>query len=157
MITALFFDFLLQIRYLGIEVKGKKARVFDDGNTKSSLTNVATIGKALLKLLTVEEAREKVKNKHVYIRSVLTIQNEIVAALEEVSGSKFEVSRAKSADVKKAAAEKLKKGDTRGFLDTLQCIEFGEEELSLWKRQGEEGNAALLSGISEMRRRSWRP
>ena len=136
--TGLFFDWGLERgTVLGFNLQNKSARLWDDGNNKVDLTNLHTIALTILHILTDPTTREEAKNKNVNISTVNTTQNEILAALEKVSATKFEVTYIKSADGKQEGQQKLAAGDSSAFLDLLQYIAFGNEELSNWDKAAE--------------------
>jgi hypothetical protein len=47
-------------------------------------------------------------------------QNELIAVVEDLTGSKFPVTHQKSVDLRKAGEEKLEQGDFRAFIDLLR-------------------------------------
>ena len=131
--TALFFDWGLEkSTVLGFDLRNKSARLWDGGNNKVCLTNLQTIALAILHILTDPATNEETKNRSVNISTVSTTQSEILAALEAVSATKWEVAHVTSAEGKQAGQQKLASGDPWAFLDILQYIAFGNEELSNW-------------------------
>ena len=86
---------------------------------------LSDIGKATASVL--EHASETV-NRYVYVNSFFVSQNEILAAFEKASGSKWEISRASAAQTNKIGKEKLLQGDFSGFVPAIQGMLFGGHE-----------------------------
>ncbi|KAK6433184.1 hypothetical protein LTR95_010636 [Oleoguttula sp. CCFEE 5521] len=88
-ITALFFDWGLPLGAFGIDLKAGKATIWDGGDTLFSAANMDDIAAAVVTLVTDASARVRYKNQNVYVSSVQTTQNEILAAAEVVTAKKF--------------------------------------------------------------------
>ena len=92
--TGLFFDWVLwkeNVAFLKVDPVQRTAIVFDDGESKFSVTNLAQIGLSVVRVL---QRLEETKNKYLFVQSFLTTQNQIVAGLErELGTGKFEVTR----------------------------------------------------------------
>ncbi|KXX72799.1 Isoflavone reductase IRL, partial [Madurella mycetomatis] len=116
--TGLFFDWGLEWSGLGtINLKEKKATVVDSGNEKWQASTLAHIGKAVVGIL---KHPDETSNKYLATASFNLSQNELIAIVEELTGSKFAVAHEKSADLQKAGEEKLALGDYRAFIDFLR-------------------------------------
>ncbi|PVI05828.1 NAD(P)-binding protein [Periconia macrospinosa] len=126
-ITGAFFDWGLKVGFVGVDGKTKTANLIDGGNGKSSVTTLNTIGLAVAKGL---QNPELTKNQYVTIASFTTTQNEILAAAEKVSGTKFTIaSDVSSAELTKTGQEKLGKGDHSGVVDLLRAGNSGSRNL----------------------------
>lgn len=90
LISGHFFDYGLKSGLLSMDIEKCKAKVFDDGNYKFSVTTLATIGLATARILKLAD-NPRLRNKLVYIQSIQTTQNELVDTVEEVTGKKYEV------------------------------------------------------------------
>lgn len=111
-ITGHFFDYGLKSGLLAVDVDKRTALVFDGGNYKFAATVLRDIGLCAARIL--QRADDpRLKNKLVYVQSVQTTQNELVAAVEEVTGNKLQVEQVTSDDFIKENKEslRLKPGD----------------------------------------------
>lgn len=134
----------MKVGFLGYDFKNKAATIWDDGSHRFSMTNVTDIAEALVTLFTDSAAREKARNKIVWISSVRTSQNEVLAVAEKVTGEKWTV---KHVDGKQQVAEgkgKLAKGDLKGVGPILQSIAFWDGGWRDWSANAEEGRKILL-------------
>lgn len=100
-----------------INLKEKKATVVDSGNEKWPASTLAQIGKAVVGIL---KHPDETSNRYLATASFNLSQNELIAIVEELTGSKFPVAHEKSADLQKAGEEKLASGDYRAFTDFLR-------------------------------------
>lgn len=125
-----FFEWGLKIGFLGYDLKSHTATIFDDGNRPFSTTNRSTIGRAVASVLT---HTSQTANKLLYIDSVTTTQNEILASFEKATGKKWEVKKTTSEEVGKAGTEKVKKGDFSGFGDLILAATYGKQYASDFK------------------------
>ena len=117
----------LKIPFLGFNIAEKKAKIFDDGNTRFTTTNLTTIGKLVALSLTDAHLAEP-KNKSLYLKSYVTTQNKILAAYEKATGSKWEVERAETGPRLLAAGKELyKEGNQLGYSYILQESIFDKD------------------------------
>jgi len=63
---------------------------------------------------------DETANKYLGSASFNLSQNELIALVEDLTGSKLPVTHVKSADVQKAGEDKLAAGDFRAFVDFLR-------------------------------------
>jgi hypothetical protein len=63
---------------------------------------------------------DETANKYLSTASFTLSQNELVALVEELTGSKLPVTHVKSADLQKEGEDKLAVGDFRAFVDFLR-------------------------------------
>ena len=98
LVTGHFFDYGLMSGLLAIDVKGRKAKVFDSGETMFSATTLRGIGEAVKRILELEEQETATKNKLVYTQGVTTNQTELIAVLEQITGTRFVVTYLDSND-----------------------------------------------------------
>ncbi|KAK3985295.1 hypothetical protein QBC44DRAFT_275565 [Cladorrhinum sp. PSN332] len=118
--TGLFFDWGLDRSGLGvINLQDKASTVIDSGNEKFQASTLAQIGRAVTKVL---QHPDETANKYIATSSFQLSQNELIAAVEELTGQKFPVvKKEKSEDLNKAGEEKLSVGDWRAFVDFLRA------------------------------------
>ncbi|KAL6831507.1 NmrA-like family protein [Trichoderma sp. SZMC 28015] len=95
--TGFFFDFGLTFDLLGFDLRQKTSAIWDHGNNRSNLygSNVA----------------RRSKNQDMRIATVTTTQNEILQALERVSGTRFQVTRIETVEGKRLGDQRLASGD----------------------------------------------
>ncbi|KAL9111545.1 MAG: hypothetical protein Q9227_004033 [Pyrenula ochraceoflavens] len=149
-ITGGFFDWAMSLGVFDIDIRRGTARIWDSGNTRFCATNLSSIARALVTLLSDPSAREAAKNRHVHICSIVTSQNEILQQVEIATGRKFQVSNVKSHEIKKEAQDKLHGADVASLpmlqVPILQYLCLGEEGLDQWTEKAEWGNRVLLQG-----------
>ncbi|PNP48014.1 hypothetical protein TGAMA5MH_00837 [Trichoderma gamsii] len=129
-ITALFFDWGLPQGNFGFDLKAGKATIWDGGNASFSAANLDDISAAIVKVVTDPSARERYKNQHVYVSSVQTTQNEILAAAEEVTGKKFEVAQFDSEEAFAYTTKPLPPGYSPQLLAVLAALQLSKRGLS---------------------------
>jgi MoxR-like ATPase len=112
-----------EVGMLGFNIPEKKATIFDSGNEIWSTTSLPFIGRAIAAVLLHEE---ETKNRYIEVVEFQTSQNQILKALEDETGAKFAITRASTAETKKAGYEKLAKGDGSMFLDFLRAWAFSD-------------------------------
>ena len=76
--------------FFGFDIASRCATIWDDGEKKFTLTNEKQLGEAVVSVL---KHPEITANKYLYISSVETSQNEILAALEKATSSKWTLHR----------------------------------------------------------------
>ncbi|KAK0712832.1 hypothetical protein B0T26DRAFT_831993 [Lasiosphaeria miniovina] len=121
--TGLFFDWALERGTLGFSVKDKTAIVVDSGNEKWQASNLPQIGQAVAGILSHPDATA---NQYLGSASFNLSQNELIALVEELAGTKLAVTRVASADIQKKGEEKLAQGDFRAFIDFLHVHNFAD-------------------------------
>ncbi|MCJ1329506.1 hypothetical protein MMC10_006186 [Thelotrema lepadinum] len=99
-----------------LDLTAKKAMVFDDGEAKFSVSNLSQVAKAVAQTLV---HAEETRDRFVFVQSFLVTQNELVAALEKVTGDKFEVTREDSRTWMEVNVPKAKEGDMTGVFNTI--------------------------------------
>lgn len=123
LVNGHFFDYGLKSGLLSINLEQGWTRIFDDGNYKHALTKLADIGTATAKILRQNE-NPRLKNKLVYLHGLQTTQNDLLAAVEEVTGKKFEKMIVNSDDFIKENKAKLKKNpDDHETTEELVSVE----------------------------------
>lgn len=148
-VTGLFLDWGLVTGFLGYDCKNHAATIWDDGNHEFNVTNITDIAEALVTLLTNEKAREKAKNKTVWISSVRTNQNEILATVEKVTGTKWTVKNVDGKTAVEEGREKMAKGEQMGAFAVIQSIAFVNGGWRDWNDRAEEGRKILLPNGTE--------
>ncbi|KAF2083312.1 NmrA-like family protein [Saccharata proteae CBS 121410] len=134
LIPGFFFDWGLKVGFLGFDIQGRKATIWDDGNAAFHTTTLSHIGKALVALLSTPDRLAKTKNTYVYVKSAETSQNEILAALEKKTGAKWAVEKTSTEGVFPDVTERLLKGDFGAFAPGVLAITYGKEGLGRWEK-----------------------
>lgn len=94
---------------LGFNLKDRSAKIWDDGETPFSSTNLATIGQTVVRIL-LPKHLEETKNKIVYVASHTTTQNQILASFEKITTEKWKTERIDSAPLIEEVTAKIKAG-----------------------------------------------
>ncbi|KAL1635514.1 hypothetical protein SLS58_010210 [Diplodia intermedia] len=130
LVTGPFFDWGLKVGFLGFDVEGRKARLWDGGEARFAATDLRTVGSALVKLVGDAGAFERARNRYVYVAGYVVTQREVLAALERATpGEKWEV--VEEVDVGErveATNEKLARGDYGTATDLILAATFGREK-----------------------------
>ncbi|KAM0458566.1 hypothetical protein ACHAPV_005958 [Trichoderma viride] len=121
--TSLLFDWALANGFLEYDIATRTATIWDDGDKKFTLTNEKDLGAATAAVL---KKPEETANKYLFISSVETSQNEILAALEETTGTKWAVNKTTTKEQVDAAHQKLGAGDFSGALVLVRAIVFSD-------------------------------
>jgi hypothetical protein len=117
--------------------------VVDSGNEPYSTSSLSFVGKAVAAIL---KKPEETANRYLNIAGITTTQNEVLKIVEQVTGDKFDVSHASSAEIEKIGDEKIVKGDFSAFGNYLEQFLFADGAGNALK--GDE-NAARLLGLDE--------
>lgn len=113
----------LKAGFLGFNIKGNKAMLFDGGDRPFSATLLSDVAKAVVGIL---RHPEETKNKLVYVHSARLTQKQLVAVYDNIRDTKLETTVVSSEDVVKAGTEKFANGDFSGFVDQFLVCYFGE-------------------------------
>lgn len=122
LIVGCYFDWALKTLpgMFGYNVGKRKVTLYDGGTAKYEATNLPQIGRAVAAILKSEET----KNRYVYVNSFTISQKEVLAALEKVTGSKFEVSDGTREGLKKSGLERMEAGDMSGVVEAISAQIF---------------------------------
>ncbi|KAH7136937.1 hypothetical protein B0J13DRAFT_625552 [Dactylonectria estremocensis] len=107
--------------YHSIQPQLRKYYVVNSGDEPFSTSTMSFVGQAIASVL---KKPAEMANKYLNVAGMITTQNEIIRAVGEVTGSKFEISYLKSADLEKIADKKMAKNDHSGFMEYLQQFVF---------------------------------
>ncbi|KAL8727451.1 MAG: hypothetical protein Q9166_006039 [cf. Caloplaca sp. 2 TL-2023] len=114
-----FFDLWLTAGPAGFDIANHTATIYGTGNNLACWTPLSTIARAVSNML-LPSTLPHISNRAVFISGVEDVtQNNILAALEDETGSKFEVKHMDVKKIKQEAVEALEKGNwkaaTRGL------------------------------------------
>ncbi|KAL2355457.1 isoflavone reductase family protein-like protein [Cryomyces antarcticus] len=125
-ITSGFFDWGLEVGFLGYDLENHKAVIYNSGSEPHFTTTRPTIGKAVAAVLSKPE---DTANKYIFVASFQTTQNEVLASLEKASRKKWEISETTSEESHKLGMNRFRRGDVGGSLQPLilSVVYDGEE------------------------------
>ncbi|PLB45043.1 NmrA-like family protein [Aspergillus steynii IBT 23096] len=121
-VPSLLFDWGLENGFLGFDIPNRKATIWDGGNKKFTLTNEKQLAQAVVSTLQRPEAT---KNQYLVIASVETSHKEILAALEEATAAKWEVTMTTTEEQVNDGLQKVGAGDFSGAFALVRAICFG--------------------------------
>ncbi|KAL4954142.1 hypothetical protein BDW69DRAFT_205413 [Aspergillus filifer] len=116
------FDWGIANGFFQFDLASRSATIWDDGNKKFTLTNEKQLGDALVSVL---KHPDITANKYLYISSVETSQNEILAALEKATSSKWTLQHTTTEQQVAEGSKKLQAGDFEGALQLVRAIPYG--------------------------------
>jgi putative NADH-flavin reductase len=134
-----FFDFGLETGLLSFDVKGRRAKIFDDGETRWSATTLATIGTAVVRVLQKEE---ETRNRMLYIQSFCVTQNEVLWSLMKVTGKDWQIEQVNSDDFIKEMKKETDRNPKNAEARTALVSVVGILE-SNWEREKDFANSSL--------------
>jgi len=130
-INGPFLDWGLNVGFL-LNHQSGKFRLFDSGNEPFSTTTLPSIGLAVVGVLS---HFEETKNRAVYVEDARITQNQLLSIAQKVAPEKkWEVVPESLAEVKKAADEKLAKGDYSVIVEYLNLSLYAEGYGSAWPK-----------------------
>jgi len=108
--TGPFFNWGLIVPHhlLGFDIPNKKATLYNGGTLRWNTSNVETIGASVVSVFSTPE---KFKNKNLLISDFYISQKEILAILEEETGSKFEITETDADKMEEDAEAGLRRGE----------------------------------------------
>ncbi|KAF7560195.1 hypothetical protein G7046_g3954 [Stylonectria norvegica] len=121
-VTSGLLDWSLGNGFLEFDVTKRAATIWDGGNKRFTLSNEKQLGRAVVSVL---ENPEKTQNRYLYVYSVETSQNEILASLEETTGDKWTVTHTTTDEQVSEAFKKLGAGDFSGAFALVRATVFG--------------------------------
>jgi hypothetical protein len=94
---------------------------------------------------------EETKNKSVYANSFTTSQNEILVALENATGKKWNVERVSSEDEARVGKGMLREGNMMGIMSIVKSIPF----MKGWGGDFEGEGVDVMNGVLGLERESF--
>jgi len=110
---------------IGFDFQNRKASIWDGGDVAFSATNTSAVGLALVKILSAPNL-EATRNQHVFLASHTVTQNEMLAALERLTGQVWETSSVDSALLIKEKTEEFRAGNSKAAFPLIQSTIFGK-------------------------------
>lgn len=109
--------------FLDFDIPNRAATIWDDGNKRVSVTNEKELVDALIAVLTQPD---KTANQFLHISSLETTQQEILAELQEATGSTWSVKEISTDEQVREGREKLGAGDFSGALNLVKATLYGD-------------------------------
>lgn len=123
-VTGMFLDWGLRTGFLDLNVEQRTAELWDDGDVPFTATNLAVVARTVVKLLIDAAAYEASRNAYIYTGSVTTTQKELLAATENATNAKFEVTRIESQKLIAESTTKLAGGDHVAMIPLVKAVAF---------------------------------
>ena len=123
-----FFDHGLHGSLLGFDVKGRKARLFDEGRKKWSACTRKRIGEAVVKVLQKDgegsEGTDGVRGRVLFVQSFCVSQRDVLAVVEKVVGEEemWQLEEVESAELMKGLIEDVKLTGDADKREELVCV-----------------------------------
>ena len=121
--------------FMDLDLKTGTMRVWDGGDTRFSTANMDDIGAGVASLVTDPKMRADNLNQTVYISSHQVTQNEILAAVEEVTGEKLKVEHVDSGPALANPSD---------FAGMLKAIQFSRRGLADFEKTVAQGRGKFL-------------
>ena len=107
--------------FLEFDIANRTAKVWDAGKKRFTMTNEKELAHSVPSAL---QHPRQTQNRFLHVASVEATQQEILAALEQASGSTWTVTETTTAKEMDAAGKKLARGDFSGALTLVRATVF---------------------------------
>ena len=97
--------------FLGFDLKTKIATICDSGDTLTNFSMLDAVGQATVGILTHPA---ETADRYVFINSIRATQNDILKALENVTGERWNIKRTICEEESRLGREMMEKGDWSG-------------------------------------------
>ena len=106
----------LSTGFLGFDVAGCKATVFDEGDVHATFTAYATVANSVVGDLS---RPSETSNRFIHVQSIVATQNEILAALEKATGESLVVTHKPLTDMRDFGFAAFKAGGGPEFMNLI--------------------------------------
>jgi hypothetical protein len=132
---------------MGFDVTNHSAIIYDDGTELFTGTTLAGIGEAVVGVL---RRPDETANRFVKVLSTMTCQNDLLAAFEEVGGTRWRTQRNTTKALMQAGRAKHQSGTGGWILDLVvaQLFDNGVGRCRIAKSR-EDSDAELLGVVEE--------
>ncbi|KAI1174843.1 hypothetical protein F4777DRAFT_599186 [Nemania sp. FL0916] len=154
--TGLFFDWGLEYGSIGFNAKDRIAAIYDSGDEPFQASNLPLIGKAIAAVL---QHPERTANRYISIASFNPTQNQILAIVEKLTGTRWSYSYLPVSEQQEIGVEKLGRGDYSAFSNFLKkrifedgaglAVEGPDNALALLGLEGEDLEASLKAWLEK--------
>jgi len=128
LVTGSLFDWGLKIPgFGGWDLGARTVTIYDGGDIPYEATTLDQVGRAIAKSL---KHPEHTRNEFVYVNSFTVTQNEVLKAVERITGEKFTVSQSTVEDLWQGGAAQLKEGQPLGLLAMIAGTIYGKGGLA---------------------------
>ncbi|CCT65268.1 related to 2`-hydroxyisoflavone reductase [Fusarium fujikuroi] len=109
---------------LCLDVKTKTGELVDSGEPKFTTTTASQVGQATAAALL---RSDKTKNEYVHVASYNTSQNQVIEALERMSGTKFQLENLDNKDLYARATKHIEEGNWgRGYYELATATVYSD-------------------------------
>ncbi|OMP84773.1 hypothetical protein BK809_0001876, partial [Diplodia seriata] len=126
--TGSWIDWTLANGFLKIDVRGRKAKVFDSGTHKFTAVTLANVAHATARTLLLDDPAATA-NRYLYFQDFACSQRDILAELERQTGEKWTVESVASETEIARARERLAEGDVEAGYDLVAISAVGDAEV----------------------------
>ncbi|KAJ0328718.1 hypothetical protein COL922a_013119 [Colletotrichum nupharicola] len=127
-VSGAMFDWGLAIPgFGGWNVAARTVTIYDGGDIAFDASNLDQVGRAISKSL---KNPELTKNQHVCVNSFTITQNQVLRALEKVTGEKFDISHGSVEELWQTGAAQVRDGQPLGALGLIAGAVYGKGGLA---------------------------
>jgi len=127
LVTGGFLDWGIQHAFLALNVKEHKFYQWDNGAVPFTVTNIATIGKAIINLLSNSERLGATTNQYIFISSHTITQERLFDAVRKATpGEKWIVEHVDSKAAAAKAKDEFAKGNIYAAFELIKYVTFAE-------------------------------
>ncbi|KAK3995210.1 hypothetical protein QBC44DRAFT_320685 [Cladorrhinum sp. PSN332] len=132
-----------QNKFLGIDVKGRKAKYWDDGEGRFSINTEESTALAVARAVTTHW--EETRNRNVFLSEVVTSQRDLVEEVErQIGGGNFEVEKVETEGEVVRLRERFEGGEVMAVVGLIEAglasgkygTDFDKEEDVMTERLG---------------------
>ena len=131
-VNNLWYEFSLGGGYFGIDIKNRTARLYDNGENKTTTSTMAQVGRAVASLLSLlgsgpSPSLLDYKNKFLYINSFFVSQHDMLASVQRVTGTSpadWKVSYKPGVEAVEEGHAGIRAGDYMKAVDVLYGTNF---------------------------------
>ncbi|KAG8841780.1 hypothetical protein FRB91_004686 [Serendipita sp. 411] len=129
--TGPFFDWGLQVGFLGFDIPNRKVFLFSGGTSRSNFTTLPNIAQAVVGVLS---SPTQFANRDVRVHDFYVSQQEIKAVLEEVTGDSFAVEDIDVAKQEETTSAALARGEftLENIYGLIKAYVFGANSSASW-------------------------
>ena len=133
---------LVSYGFLGFDIPNKKATIYNGGTSPFNATTLEGVGATVVAVLSTPE---KFKNKNIRVHDFFVSQNDILAALEAETGSKFEITEVDADKLKNGSESGLRSGDwgQQNIFGSIVGSVFATDGASKWGTSDDSASVGL--------------
>jgi len=141
--TGPFFDWGLTVGFLGFDLKGKKATIYNGGTRPIDVTTLSSIGASVVGVLSNPEA---FKNADVRVHDFYVSQQQILATAEKITGEKWGVENADAAELERTTSAGLARGEftVENIYGLIKAYIFGDNSSASWGEDDDSVKVGLV-------------